>query len=223
MKRLGLAALAPLAAIATLAALAGCKPPPPPAPVTVFVRVLDESKEPVGNAELASQSRVISTTNAEGRAEITVSGREGATFLLDVRCPAGYRSPETALAIRRLDNGAAAPPEYVTHCSRLRHKLVVNVKATGAGASLAVLYLGKPLTHTDAEGKARVELEGDALERIDLQLDTSDATFARIHPQSPTGSFEIPNRDGETTFEVKFTRDAKPLRKAVRRSGPTAL
>jgi hypothetical protein len=210
--------------IAGLLALAtACKPPPPPAPMTVFVRVLDEAKEPVANAEIAAQSQVIAKTAADGRAQITVSGREGATYVLDVRCPAGYRSPEVALEIRRLDNGTAAAPEYVTKCSRLRHKLVVNVKVTGAGGILPVLYLGKPLTRTDVEGRARVVLEGDALERIDLQLDTSDPMFAKIHPQSPTGSFEIRGRDDETTFEVKFTRDAKVPRKAVKKSGPVPL
>ena len=218
----GAVSFAPMFAVIAVA-LAACKPPPPPAPVTVFVRVLDESKEPVLNAEIASQSQVISTTNAEGRAEITVAGREGATYMLDVRCPKGYRSPDAPLEIRRLDNGTAAPPEYVTRCSRLRHKLVVNVKATGASGPFSVLYLGKPLTRTDADGKARVTLEGDALERIDLQLDTSDATFAKIHPQNPTGSFEIPTRDGETTFEVKFTQDKKPPRKTVKKSGPVAM
>jgi hypothetical protein len=205
------------------ASLGGCKPPPPPAPVTVFVRVVDESKEPVGNAEIASQSQVISRTGGDGRAEVTVGGREGATYILDVRCPTGYRSPEAPLEIRRLDNGTAAPPEYVTRCNRLRHKLVVNVKVTGLPGSLPVLYLGKPLTRTDADGKARVTLEGDALERIDLQLDTSDASFAKVHPQSPTGSFEIPNIDGETTFEVKFTQDKKAPKKVVKRSGPIPM
>lgn len=222
MKALSLLAPFALAAVA-VATVVACKPPPPPAPVTVFVRVLDESKAPVAKAEIASQSQVISTTNGDGRAEITVAGREGATYLLDVRCPTGYRSPEAPLEIRRLDNGGAAPPEYVTRCNRLRHKLVVNVKATGAGGSLAVLYLGKPLTRTDAEGKARVVLEGDALERIDLQLDTSEPAFAKVHPQNPTGSFEIPNRDEETSFEVKFTVDKKPARKAAKKSGPVAM
>ncbi len=215
-------------AIAVLVAVvasgvAACKPPPPPAPVTVFVRVLDESKEPVGNAEIAAQSQVIAKTGGDGRAEITVSGREGATYLVDVRCPAGYRSPEAALEIRRLDNGSASPPEYVTHCNRLRHKLVVNVKTTGVGGSLAVLYLGKPLTRTDTDGKARVELEGNALERIDLQLDTSDPAFTKVHPQNPTGSFEIPSHDGETSFDVKFTQDKKPPKKLVKRVGPVQM
>ncbi|MDB4936249.1 MAG: hypothetical protein JWP87_3221 [Labilithrix sp.] len=215
--------IAAVLAMASLVSVAACKPPPPPAPVTVFVRVLDETKEPVSNAEIASQSQVISKTGGDGRAEITVSGREGATYLVDVRCPTGYRSPEAPLAIRRLDNGTATAPEYVTRCNRLRHKLVVNVKVTGAGGSLPVLYLGKPLTRTDADGKARVVLDGDALERIDLQLDTSDPAFARLHPQSPTGSFEIPNLDGETTFEVKFTQDKKAPKKVVKKSGPKQL
>lgn len=204
-------------------ALPACKPPPQPAPASVFVRVLDESKAPVGNAEIASQSEVIARTDADGRAEVSVGGREGATYLVDVRCPTGYRSPDAPLEIRHLDNGSTARPEYVTRCSRLHHKLVVNVKVTGAGGSLPVLYLGKPLTRTDDEGKARVVLEGDVLERIDLQLDTSAPAFARIHPQNPTGSFEIANVDGETTFEVSFTHDKKAAKKVVKRSGPVAM
>lgn len=206
-----------------LTCAAGCKPPPLPPPVTVFVKVLDESKDPVQNAEIASQSEVIAKTGVDGRADISVTGREGATYFVDVRCPTGYRSPEAPLEIRRLDNGGAAPPEYVTHCNRLRHKLVVQVKTTNAGGSIPILYLGKPLTKTDAEGKARVVLEGDALERIDLKLDTSDPAFAKIHPQSPTGSFEIPTRDDETTFEVKFTVDKKAPKKFVGKRGPIAM
>lgn len=207
----------------TLASLAACKPPPPPAPVTVFVRVIDEAKEPVASAEIAAQSQVLSRTGGDGRAEITVGGREGATFLVEVRCPKGYRSPDAPLEIRRLDNGTASSPEYLTRCARLRHKLVVNVQVTGAGGALPVLYLGKPLTKTDAEGKARVVLEGDTLERIDLQLDTSDPMFAKVHPQSPTGSFEIRGRDEETTFDVKFTKDAKAPRKVVAKKGPVPM
>jgi hypothetical protein len=202
---------------------AACKPVPMPPPQTVFVKVVDEMKEPVSNAELASQARLIATTNADGRAEITVTGREGETFFVDVHCPQGYRSPEIPLEIRRLENGSATAPEYLTRCNRLRHRLVVNVKATGAGGSLPVLYLGKPLTKTDAEGKARVVLEGDVLERVDLTLDTSDPAFAKVHPQSPVLSFEIPNRDDETLAEVKFTRDKPPPKKVWKRAGPTGF
>lgn len=209
--------------VVTSAAFAACKPPPMPPPVTVFVRVLDESKSPVSDAELASQSTVISKTNQEGRAEVVVSGREGATFFIDVRCPNGYKSPGAPLEIRRLENGAAAAPEYLAHCSRLRHKLVVNVKVTGAGGAIPVLHLGKPVAKLDADGKARVVLEGDVLERFDLQLDTSAAAFATIHPQNPTGSFEIANRDEERTFEVKFTREKKVVKRVAGPKGPVAM
>ena len=199
--------------------LGACKPVPPPPPVTVFVKVVDEAKGPVENAEIASQSQVITTTNRDGRAEITVSGREGATFIVDVRCPNGYRSPEAPLEIRRLDNGSATAPEYVTKCNRLRHRLLVNValKAPPGSsvAGLPILYLGKPLTKTDAEGKAKVALEGDVMERVDLTVDTSDPSFAKYHPQNPFGSFEIPNHDGETAFDVKFTVDKPAPKKAA--------
>jgi hypothetical protein len=72
----------------------------------------------------------------------------------------------------------------------------------------------------NADGKARVTLEGDVAERIDLQLDASDASFAKVHTQSPTGSFEMPNIDGEIAYEVKFTRDKKAPKKFVKASGP---
>lgn len=203
-----------------LATMSGCKPPPPPPPMTVLVRVIDESKLPVHNAEIAADSRVLTSTNPEGRAQITVSGREGATYFIDVRCPEGYRSPNAPLEIRRLDNGASAPPEYVTRCSRMRHRLIVDIKTANAGGSVPIRYLGKQLTRTDSEGKARVVLEGDVLERIDLTLDTSDPAFAKIHPQSPVASFEIPNHDGETTFEVKFTADKPAPKKIFKASAP---
>jgi hypothetical protein len=94
---------------------------------------------------------------------------------------------------------------------------------TNALGSLPVLYLGKPLTRTDAEGKAKVVLEGDVLERVDLQLDTSDPAYAKMHPQSPVGSFEIPNRDDETSFEVKFTVDKAAPKKVAGPSGPKRM
>lgn len=212
-----------IAIVGASGAAVACKPPPMPPPVSVYVRVLDEAKAPVSNAELTSQSRVLSRTDQEGRAEVVVSGREGATFFVDVRCPSGYRSPGAPLEIRRLENGASAPPEYLAHCSRLRHKLVVNIKATGGTSAMAVLHLGKPVARLDNEGRAKVVLEGDVLERFDLQIDTSGPAFATIHPQNPTGSFEIANRDEERTFEVKFTRDKKPAAKVSRPSGPKAL
>jgi len=202
---------------------AACKPVPLPPAVTVYVKVVDEAKEPVSNAELASQSRLIATTNSDGRAEITVTGREGQAFLVDVRCPQGYRSPDVPLEIRRLENGSGAPPEYVTRCNRLRHRLVVNVKTINAPGGLPIRYLGKPLTKTDALGKARVVLEGDVMERVDLTLDTSDPSLSKLHPQSPVVSLEIPNRDEETNTEVKFTVDKPPPKKAVGRPKITQM
>ena len=37
------------------------------------------------------------------------------------------------------------------------------------------------------------------------------------------GSFEIPNIDGETAYEVKFTRDKKAPKKFVKASGPKQM
>jgi hypothetical protein len=196
----------------------GCRPPPAP-PSRVLIRVLDEAKTPIHGAEIASQSEVIAKTNDDGRAEVAVAGKEGESFRLEVRCPKLYKSPNTPLEIRRLDNGVSQAPEYVARCSRLRHSLVVAIKTEG-GSNMPILHLGREVARTDQDGSAHVLIEGEVHERVDLTIDTSDPKNAKIHPQNPVASFEITNQDELKVFQQKFTRDAKPVAKVVKRSGP---
>jgi hypothetical protein len=202
-------------------ALVGCKPPPAP-PSVVTIRVEDEARAPVAGADIVAQSDVVAGTDVEGRAEVMVSGREGTTFQVEIRCPKLYRSPTEPLAIRRFVTGDASSPEYLAKCSRLRHTLVVAIHADG-GANLPVLHLGKEVARTDEVGSASVRIEGEVRERVDLQLDTSDPKYAKLHPQNPVSSFEISNRDEIQRFDVKFTRDAKPVAKVQRRAAPKAF
>ncbi len=207
--------------LTTIGVLASCKAPPPSPPVSVVIRVLDESRNAVPGAQIAAASAVVATTNANGQAVITVTGPEGASYPVQVRCPPGYRSPDASIEVRRLEGPST--PEYLTRCSKLRHHLVVNVRATGAGAPLRIMHLSKEVAKTDAAGNARIDLVGEVLERFDLTLDTSDPSLAKLHPMSPTASFEIGERDGETSFDLKFTRDAKIAPKVVKKTGPKEL
>jgi hypothetical protein len=118
----------------------------------------------------------------------------------------------------------APPPEYGARCSRARHSLNVRIHTVGAGAAnMPIRHLGKEVARTDATGMAQVVIEGQVKERVDLQIDTSDPKFAKMHPQNPVASFEITEKDEAELFELKFTADKKPVRKAAARVGPKAL
>ena len=195
-----------------LALTAACAPPPA-SPSTIFVRVIDESKQPVTGAEIATGSSVISTTDTAGRAEVTVNGREGTTFDVEVRCPNGYRSPKGSTVTVRKFDAALPPAEYVSTCARSRHSIGVTIHAVG-GPNLPVLHLGKEIARTDAAGEAKVQLEGDVHERLELTLSTAAPELAKMHPQNPFATFEIEEHDAVAPFDVKFTKD-KPPKKRV--------
>ena len=202
-------------------ALLACKAPPPP-PSAIFIRAVDETKAPVKDAQILAQGQVIAQTDADGRAPMTLTGREGMTFQIEIRCPQGFRSPAKPLEVRRLENSGASAPEYVTHCERQRHTLAIDVKTTGA-TNMPVLQLGKEIAHTDDAGTAHLTIEGDVADRIDLQLDTSDPKFAKVHPQNPTGSFVIANHDDSVVFDVKFTVDKKKVWHGKPKTGPVQV
>jgi hypothetical protein len=194
----------------------GCSSPPAP-PATVFIRVLDETKAPVLGAQIVTRGEVVTATDKDGHAEISLTGREGTSFEVEVRCPALYRSPGAPLVVRRMLTNEA--PEYVARCSRLRHTLAVTIHTTG-GSNMPILHLGKEVARTDETGTARVVIEGQVQERIDLTIDTSDPKFAKLHPQNPLASFEIGQKDDAQAFEMKFTADKPPPKRIVRRTGP---
>ena len=192
----------------------GCAGRPPPSPSRVLIRVVDEAKQPVAAAEITTGSAVLSVTDPTGRAEVSVNGREGETFSIEVRCPNGYRSKnDSIVSVRKFDPGLP-PAEYVSTCTRARHSLSVDIHADG-GPNLPVFYLGKEIARTDASGVTRVELEGDVGERIELTLSTASPELAKVHPQNPFASFVIEEHDAGKTFDVKLTRDKPPKKKAA--------
>lgn len=199
-----------------------CGAPISPPSSSVQIRVVDEAKEPVAGAEIAAGGgTVIARTDSSGLAEITLSGAEGATFHVEIRCPTLYRSPSAPVAIRRFD-GRGSSPEYVARCSKTRHTLVVAVRTQGA-TNMPVYHLGKEVARTDESGSAHVLIEGEVHERVDLQVVTSDPKHAKLHPQNPTGSFEVLDRDEVKIFDVKFTHDVKPVARSPVRTGPKAF
>lgn len=206
--------------LASLAALVAACAPPPPVPVSVAVRVFSDDGRPVPRAGLFSGSTLVAVTDDQGLAPIEVSGVEGETFQVVVKCPPGFKSPNDPLLVRRLGINAAAAPEYRVSCQSTRHTMVVAVRADD-GPDLPVLYLGKEIARTDANGAANVMFEMDVGDRVELKLST--AGVEKIHPQNPVAVFEMPDHEDVQVFPVKFTRDKKRIIRAAPRTGPRAF
>jgi hypothetical protein len=205
----------------TVAATVGCSSPPA-APESVYILVLDEGKAAVPDTEIVTHGEVVTKTNADGRAELQLTGREGTSFAVEVRCPNGYRSVGPPLVIRRLMTVGSPVPEYSAHCGRLRHSVSVRIH-TENGSNMAVRHLGKEVARTDNTGIAQVVIEGMVHDRVDLTIDTSDPRWAKVHPQNPVATFEITEKDDTQAFEVKFTAPPKPVRHVAQRTGPKAF
>ncbi len=211
----------PLLLAASIVLVASCTPPPPP--VGVSVRVLAGTGEPIARAGLFSGSTLVAVTDATGIARIEVNGAEGETFQVNVKCPAGYRSPSEPILVRRLGIAAAAAPEYRVSCQSTRHTMVIAVRADG-GPDLPVLYLGKEVARTDRFGAANVMMEMDVGDRVELTLGTDGVKDNdKLHPQNPVAVFEMPDREDLQLFPVTFTRDKKKAPRVSRPSGPKAF
>jgi hypothetical protein len=211
-----------LAALALSSAMVACTPPPP-APVNVAVRVVADTGAPVERARLLSGSATVALTDATGVAHIAVNGLEGQTFQVDVKCPAGFRSPVEPLLVRRFNIAATTDPEYRVSCQSTRHSMVIVVRADG-GPDLPVIYLGKEIARTDSSGAASVMMEMDVHDRVELTLSTAGKEKEKIHPQNPVAVFEMADHEDVQVFAVAFTRDKKkPPRAAAPPRGPVVF
>ncbi len=186
-----------------------CSPSPPSPPTPIIVRVRSDAGEPIAEASVFSGSSLLATTDGQGVAHLEVRGRDGESFSLQVRCPPAYSSPEQALDVRRLDIVTKAKvPEYEVRCVKLRHSLVVAVRAEN-GPNLPVMYLDKEVARTDAFGAAHVVFEMNVHERVELTLQTEGKEYTKAHPQNPMSVFEMAGHDDLQVFAVTFTKDPK--------------
>lgn len=154
-------------------------------------------------AEIQRDAHTLGVTDDAGDLRLTLSGREGDTVALTVRCPAGFVSPAQPILVglRRLAPGSL-PPHFDADCKPSINSLVVGLRADH-GAGLPVLYLGKVIARTDAWGVAHFVIDSKPSEQVALTLDTRSNRSLR--PESPTISFLAPDRDELVLLEQKFT------------------
>jgi hypothetical protein len=212
------------AALALLAATTGCETfePPPPPPQFVIVKVTSDPGVPLEGVSLRFGGTAVASTDATGRGELKLEGRDGEPFDIAVVCPEGYTSPNKPIPVtlRRLADPEARP-EYVASCPPAIRTIVVAVRADG-GPNLPVLRLGKEIARTDEAGAAHVLLRLPPEQGFDLTLSTADAD--QLRPQNPTASFVVKGRDEVVTFDQKFeTAHRAVIARPARPKGPVRI
>ena len=195
-----------LAAALALTALgnAGCKDldPPPPPPFQIFIRIDSDPGRPVSGATVSRNGKPLATTGPDGRAMLTLTGAEGDTTDVTIKCPDAFNSPSkpTSVRLTRFADKSKVP-EYALVCPPTLRRVVVAVKADN-GPNLPVMYLNRMITRTDASGAAHFALEVAPNTQFQVTLDTGEN--ARLKPPSPTKPFTVPQHDDILVFDQKF-------------------
>jgi hypothetical protein len=180
---------------------------PPPPPFDLIVRVESDPGHAVPGANIVRNGKTLASTAPDGRAQVRLTGNEGDSVEVFVKCSDDFQSPAkpVLLALHRMTDKTKLP-EYTAACPPSVRRVVVAVRAEN-GANLPVTYLGKAVGRTDASGAAHVLLAMRPGDQFELALDTTNDP--RLSPKSPNALFVVKPKDDIQAFDVKFTV-AKP-------------
>lgn len=195
-------------------------------PVEVLVKVTGDPGKAIKGANVVFGGKTIATTDENGDAKLTLSGNEGDTYDVQVKCPQGFQSPTkpVSIALHRLAEPSSMP-EYEVSCPPTTRTIVVAVRAEN-GPGLPIVYLGRVVGRTDASGAATVLLDNlDADSQFELMLDTSGKANEHLRPQNPSSAFSVKRADDVFTFDIKFVVEKKAVvwHAPPKKSGPIAL
>lgn len=197
-------ALAFAVAITATLGAASCKDLDPPAqpPFQIFIRIDSDPGRAVVGATVNRNNKPLATTGPDGRAMLTLTGAEGETTDVTIKCPDAFVSPAkpTSIRLTRFADKTKVP-EYTVNCPPTLRRVVVAVKAEN-GPNLPVMYLNRMITRTDLSGAAHFALEVAPGAQFQVTLDTAEN--ARLKPPSPSKPFTAPQHDEILVFDQKF-------------------
>lgn len=172
-------------------------------PFSIVVRVNDEVGRPVPEVAISVGKSVNATTAANGSVTLKLSGTDGESVAVNVKCPERYASPDKPLAVTLRRLGSNSPvPQFDAVCTSRMHTTLVGVR-TENGQGVAIVHRGKLLARTDEAGTAHFSLTLPPNETVVLDLDTKEN--AALRPQSPSLTFRTSDRDELVLLEQKFT------------------
>jgi hypothetical protein len=203
--------------------VSACKDLDPPAqpPFQIFIRIDSDPGRPVIGATVNRNSKALATTGPDGRAMLTLTGAEGETTDVNIKCPDAFVSPTkpTSIRLTRFADKSKVP-EYTVTCPPTLRRVVVAVKAEN-GPNLPVVYLNRVITRTDLSGAAHFALEVAPGAQFQVTLDTADN--ARLKPASPSKPFTAPSHDEILVFDQKFEVEKQRVFVAPKPNIPRAL
>jgi hypothetical protein len=191
-----------------VAGAVGCKDDPPvPPPFQIFIRVESDPGQRITGASVTRNDKQLGTTGPDGRAMLTLSGAEGETTDVTVKCPDAFLSPSkpTSVRLTRFADKTKVP-EYSVTCPPALRRVVVAVRAEN-GPNLPVVYLNRVITRTDLSGAAHFALEVAPGAQFQVTLDTTNNQ--QLRPQSPSKPFTAPQHDEILLFDQKFEVDRR--------------
>jgi hypothetical protein len=209
------------ALVACSFAAGACADPPPKVEQKHFLfHVFGDPGKSVANAELIVSGTTIGRTDLHGTAPVTLSGHEGDSVEVLVRCPAEYQSPTkpTAVSIHHLV--AETTTQYEASCPPRARTIVLAVNGM-KGYRLPVVQLGRTIGETDDSGVTTILLHAEPNEPIEVSLDTSAPENALLRPRNPVWTFVTKNEDDVVVFDPQLTVAPKPRPTVSRHAEPT--
>jgi len=187
----------------------------------LVVRVESDPGSPLAGARLLHSGRELGVADADGRVAVRAMGSEGERIDLEVACPTGFHSPESALSVTlRRAAGSGERPEYFVACPPLTRKLVIAARLE-RGKNLPIRYLGREIARSDADGVAHLLVEGESDKTVELTVDTSEQP--ELRPKSPSARFKIGARDDVVVLDQSFQTTKKPVLHSQRPRGPVRI
>jgi hypothetical protein len=184
--------------------------------------VTGDPGQPVAGAEILLSGRRVATTDAQGVAQLALSGREGDAFEAFVRCPSEYQSPAQGIrvGIHRLAGNKRT--EYAATCSPRARTIVLAVHGL-KGHRLPVMLLGRAIGETDDSGVATIVLHAEPNDQFEVTLDTSAPEDALVRPRNPVATFTTKNEDDVFVFDPQLTLAPRPKPTVARAPVPVRV
>jgi hypothetical protein len=189
-----------------------------PAPTAPFELVVHVESDPGRSLQGVVVSKrgddAQSTTDGDGNVTLHLSGKEGQSVDLTVKCPTDYvTSPKPLTVMLRR---ASKTPQYDWSCPPAIRHLVVALR-TDNGPRLPVSYLGETIGRTSATGTFTHVFALQPGTSVELELDTE---HTKLHPANPKFSATVGAIDDVVTFEQTFNADPPVVRSGLRKKPP---
>jgi len=204
----------------SVASASGCSmKPDAPAPFEIVVKVSSDPGRPLPGAVIMKGGKEGPSTGVDGKVSVKISGNEGETVDLMVKCPADYVSPVKPISVLLRRNSGTKLPEFDASCPPAIRHMVVAVRADN-GPNLPVKVLGRTIGYTDANGAFTYAIPLRPGDGVEMMIDTSANPL--ISPKSPSTLLTMKPYDDVVTFDQKF-QVAEVKKKVFVRQVPKAI